>query len=131
MRALAAALCLLAAEVVAQEVTAARTLRPGTVLAAGDLAGPPAAVEAFVGLEVRRAVYAARPVRADDLGPATLVRRNEVVTMVYRAPGLAIRTDGRALEPGGEGERVRVMNLSSRQRVIARVLGPGMVEVAR
>ncbi len=132
MRALA--LCLAAALALpagAAEVVAARTLRPGLVLEARDLRGPEAAVAELVGLEVRRAIYAERPVRPADLGPETLVRRNAMVTMLYRSGGLEIRTEGRALDEGGIGERVRVMNLTSRQSVPALVRGRGVVEVTK
>lgn len=136
--ALAAAVALgLSAPLCAQEVVAARTLPPGTVLAKQDLeaGGDPAAaasrISELVGLETRRAIYAGRPVSAADLGPPTLVRRNDVVVMLYARGGLGIRTEGRALDSGGAGEVVRVMNLSSRQPVRAVVTGANRVEVGR
>ena len=125
----------------AQDVVAARTLRAGTILAAEDLrpAGDvPVAQERIseqiselIGLETRRAIYAGRSVSPADLGPPTLVRRNEVVVMLYAEGGLGIRTEGRALDSGGAGEVVRVMNLSSRQPVQAIVTGVNRVEVRR
>lgn len=119
----------------AQEAVATRTLRPGTVLSGADLraagAGAGARIAALVGLETRRAIYAGRPVLDADLGPPTVVRRNAVVTMVYRDGALAIRAEGRALDPGGAGERIRVINLASRQTVAALVTGPDQVEVQR
>ncbi|GMG83640.1 flagellar basal body P-ring formation chaperone FlgA [Paralimibaculum aggregatum] len=124
------ALALALSPAAAAEVVAARTLRPGVVLAAPDLRGPEATVQALVGLEVRRAIYAGRPVAPGDLGPQTLVRRNAIVQMLYASARLAIRTEGRALDGGGAGERIRVMNLASRQKVIAVVRGPGIVEVS-
>jgi flagella basal body P-ring formation protein FlgA len=124
--------------VLAQEVLAARTLRAGTVIEAADLklgdaaaAGARTQLDELVGLETRRAIYSGRPVTPADLGPPTLVRRNAVVTMVYIRRGLDIRTEGRALEPGGAGEPVRVMNLASRQPVLATVAGENRVEVTR
>ncbi len=116
------------------EVTAGRTLRPGTVVEAGDLRVPEGAetlARELVGREVRRAVYAGRPVRPDDVGPVTLVGRNTVVTMRYRSGALSIRTEGRALDAGGAGERIRVINLDTRQPVAAVVRAPGLVEVMR
>jgi len=119
----------------AQAVVAAKTLRPGAAVADGDLvAGPDGTagdVAAMVGLEVRRAVYQGRAVTPADLGPPTLVKRNAIVRVIYRTGGLAIRTEGRALDDGGAGERVRVMNLASRQTVIGTVSAPGLVEVGR
>ncbi|MEM9147094.1 MAG: flagellar basal body P-ring formation chaperone FlgA [Pseudomonadota bacterium] len=124
----------LAAEALAEEVLARHTLRPGEVVTADDLRagdGLADAAAAMVGLEVRRAVYAGRPIAPADLGPPTLIERNAIVTMTYRAGALAIRTEGRALDAGGEGERIRVMNLTSRQWVPAVVRGHGLVEVSK
>lgn len=122
----------------AQEVLAARTLRVGTVLqqtdlkaADGDHAAASAAIAPLIGLETRRAIYTGRPVAEADLGPPTLVRRNAVVVMLYSDRGLGIRTEGRALDSGGAGEVVRVINLASRQSVLATVTRRNQVEVRR
>jgi flagella basal body P-ring formation protein FlgA len=122
----------------AQEVLATHTLRVGTVLEEGDLKVPGGddargweLIAALVGLETRRAIYAGRPVVAADLGPPTLVRRNAVVVMLYSDRGLGIRTEGRALESGGAGETVRVLNLTSRRSLLATVTGENQVEVHR
>ena len=134
----AAVLLLLAALAVpaaAGEILAARTLAPGTVLAPADLhaaePGPEAEarIAALVGQEIRRAVYAGRPVAEGAPGPATLVERNAVVVMDYAAGALSIRTEGRALDAGAAGDRIRVMNLASRITVTAVVSGPDRVSV--
>lgn len=135
--ALAVALLALAAPAPAQEVVAARTLRAGTILAEHDLraggsgAGAAGRIAEFIGLETRRAIYKGRPVVEADLGPPTLVHRNDVVVMTFTDGGLGIRTEGRALDSGGAGEVVRVLNLNSRQPVRAVVAGTGRVEVRR
>ena len=112
----------------ADQVDAARTLRIGSIVAAGDLTGPS---EAMIGLEVRRTVFAGHPVTASDLGPPTLVRRNEIVTIAYRSGAIALRTEGRALGAGGKGELVEVMNLASRRTLRAVIVGLRAVEVRR
>lgn len=119
----------------AGDVVAAHTLRVGVVLDRSDLraASDEAldAAESMVGQEVRRAIYAGHSVKAADLGPPTLVKRNEVVVMRFRSGPLEIRAEGRALGRGGLGETVDVMNLASRQTVRAVVKGHGRVEVRR
>ncbi|MDT8343322.1 MAG: flagellar basal body P-ring formation chaperone FlgA [Thermohalobaculum sp.] len=119
----------------AADVTARRTLPSGTVLADTDLGiaeGEAAALrDGMIGLETRRVIYAGRPVNPADLGPPTLVRRNDVVTMRFLRSGLEIRAEGRALEAGGAGERIQVLNLESRQSVVARVTAPALVEIRR
>ena len=119
---------LLAQSVAAEQVYANRTLRVGSVLAASDLSGP---AGAMVGMEVRRAIYAGHPVSPPDLGPPTMVRRNEIVMMSYRSGGIALRAEGRALAAGGVGELVEVMNLVSRRTIRAVVTGKRAVEVRR
>ncbi|MEM1383322.1 MAG: flagellar basal body P-ring formation chaperone FlgA [Pseudomonadota bacterium] len=128
---------LAAVPAVAQEVVATRTLRAGQVLGADDLRVVPSAgvgaaqrMQEMVGQETRRAIFAGREVHRGDLGPPTLVARNAIVTMHYRNGGLGIRTEGRALEAGGLGEPIRVMNLSSRLAILARIIGPNTVEVS-
>ena len=122
------AIALLALPAAADPVRANRTLRVGEIVAAADLSGPAAPM---VGLEVRRAVYAGHPVGMADLGPPTLVRRNEVVTMNFTSGGIDLRAEGRALGDGGAGEVVEVMNLTSRRTVRATIVGSRTVEVRR
>ena len=112
----------------ADEIYANRTLRVGTILTAEDLS---ATSRQLIGLEVRRAVYAGHQIMMSDLGPPTLVRRNEIVTMRFRSGAIALRAEGRALGAGGAGEAIDVMNLSSRQTVRAVVVGIRAVEVRR
>jgi len=71
-----------------------------------------------------------------SVGLAALVsfatRAHWVSSLISFAIGaLDIRTDGRALDRGALGERVRVMNLASRTVVTGAVSGPGAVAVAR
>ena len=126
------------AQEAAHVVVATHTLRAGTVLQERDLklrgggdAGGRELIAVLVGLETRRAIYTGRPVLAADLGPPTLVRRNAVVVMLYSDRGLGIRTEGRALDSGGAGEVVRVINLTSRRSLLATVTGQNQVEVQR
>jgi len=119
----------------AGDVVATRTLRIGSILTEADLrARDPrdrVRIDGMVGQEVRRVIYAGRPVAEGDLGPPTLVQRNDVVVMVYSVGVLDMRTEGRALDRGGKGEVIDVMTLSSRQKVRATVTGPGRVQVRR
>ncbi len=121
----------LAGPVSAESLVATRTIRARTVVAAedltlvsADLPGALSEADQAVGLEARVAIYAGKPVRPGDLGPPTLVERNQTVTLVYLSGGLAISTEGRALARGSEGDEIRVMNLGSRNTVMGRV-GPG------
>jgi flagella basal body P-ring formation protein FlgA len=76
-------------------------------------------------------LYPGRPILENQVGPPALVERNQVVRMVFLRGGLAITAEGRALDRGGFGEAVRVMNLSSRQIVSGAVAADGSIEVGR
>jgi len=122
----------------AESVVATRTLRANSVIgpddvALADRAAPPgAAISAgeVVGLEARVTLYAGRPIPLSALAPPALVERNQIVTLVFQRGGLEIRTEGRALGRGGEGDPIRIMNLASRNTVTGWVTGDGQVHVA-
>ncbi|AZL61147.1 flagellar basal body P-ring formation protein FlgA [Tabrizicola piscis] len=129
-------LALLASPSFAESVVATRTLRPNTVIGPEDLtvvdASLPGALTdpaAALGLETRVAIYAGRPILPANLGTPTLVQRNQLVTLIYLAGGLAISTDGRALARGSAGETVRVINIASRTTVSGRIGPDGAVYV--
>ena len=120
----------------ADSVVATRTIRAQTVvgpddltLVAADLPGSVTDPQLAIGLEARVAIYAGKPVRLADLGPPTLVERNQIVPLIYLSGGLAISTEGRALARGAAGEVIRIMNLGSRTTVSGRIGPDGAVYV--
>ena len=53
------------------------------------------------------------------------VRRGEMVTLQYAAPGISLSMRARALEDGAVGDNVRFLNTSSNRTIEAIVTGPG------
>jgi flagellar basal body P-ring formation protein FlgA len=126
----------LASPALAENVVATRTIPAGSVIGPEDvtmvdavLPGALTDVSLAMGQEARVAIYAGRPVRPSDLGPPTLVQRNQLVPLIYRSGGLAILTEGRALARGSVGEVIRIMNLGSRATVSGRIGADGAVYV--
>lgn len=118
-------------------VLAAFTIRSGTVLTEehmmlSDMTMPGAATDiaALVGQEARVNLFANRPIRPEDVGPVTVIDRNQVVPLIFQAGGLIITTDARALGDAGVGDTLRVMNLSSRTTVFGVVMQDGSVVVS-
>lgn len=131
-------LCLLANQAVADVVLAARTMRPGHIITAqdvsvkaGELMGTASHPDQLVGSEARVSLYAGRPIALADTGPPALVERNQIVPLVFLQNGLRISTEGRSLSRAGEGDFVRVMNLSSRTTVSGRVMPDGRILVSQ
>lgn len=130
------ALLLLSQAALADVVVPTRTIRPDTVITAQDVTivqgeRPDSfdRVEDVVGQEARVALYVGRPVLLTSIGPPALVDRNEIVLMRFAQNGLVITTDGRALERGGVGDRVRIMNLNSRATLFGYVQADGSISV--
>jgi flagella basal body P-ring formation protein FlgA len=139
---LAGCLALLAAPAAAGDplaVFAKRTVRVGAVVGAEDVelralpehraAGVATSLQEVVGHEVRRNLYADRPVMAEDVGAPTVIHRNTLVTLAYRSGALELTALGRAVDSAGLHEAIRVVNVDSRLTVVGTVTGPGMVRV--
>jgi flagellar basal body P-ring formation protein FlgA len=56
-----------------------------------------------------------------------VVRKSELVTVVYIVPGLQLTAKAQALESGGKGDVVTIMNPRSKRVFEAVVTGPGTV----
>ncbi|NDW54588.1 flagellar basal body P-ring formation chaperone FlgA [Aliiroseovarius sp. PrR006] len=121
----------------ADTVVAAKNLRPGMIISATDvklvaseIPGGFQLLEDIIGQEARVVLYAGRPVLPNDIGPPALIDRNQIVTLVYTAGPMTILAEGRSLGRGAVGDRVRVMNLSSRTTITGSVSSNGDVIVS-
>jgi len=126
----------LAGPAAAQSVTVLQPVRAGTpipsdLLAFADteIADGFADPRDLIGLEARVNLYPGRPVRQVEVGAPTVIRRNAVVPLIFNRGGLTITLEGRALSRAGDGEAVRVMNLSSRSTVTGIATAAGAVVV--
>ncbi len=135
MRALAL-IAVLASPACADSIVATRTIRAQAVISSEDIAmvdadisGALSSPDLAVGMEARVTLYAGRPLRQADVSVPALVKRNQMVTLVYQTAGLSIRTDGRALERGAAGDFIHVMNLSSHLTIQGLVAPDGSVSV--
>ncbi|HRO14824.1 MAG TPA: flagellar basal body P-ring formation chaperone FlgA [Paracoccus sp. (in: a-proteobacteria)] len=129
-------IALLPLSAAADGLEAARTLPAGTVLGAADVTVVPSdraglSPAEAIGRQTRIAIYEGRPIVAGNLTVPTLVARNQTVTLVYESAALRIETEGRALGAGGAGEVIRVMNVSSRATLNARINADGTLTVTQ
>ena len=117
-------------------VVTTRALRARSIIAPDDVAlqqhdapGGFHTLDEVVGMEASTWLQAGVPVRHDQITPAAVIERNQIVTLVFRQGALEITTEGRALQRAAAGEPVRAMNLESKTIVTGRALPPGLVEV--
>jgi flagella basal body P-ring formation protein FlgA len=97
--------------------------RPRATLAGNSLVTAAAAV----GLEAAHTLRAGDAVRSSDVAEPELVRRGELVTVVFKAPGMRLTLRGRALRAGRRGDMVSVMNLQSNRILQGTVSATGEV----
>lgn len=120
----------------AETLLAARTIRSQSIISAADLIiqeetvpGALSRPDEAVGLEARVVLYAGRPIRPGDVGPAAVIERNQIVTIVYHSGTLRIATEARSLGRAGVGDMLRVINLASRTTVAGVVGSDGTVTI--
>lgn len=97
-----------------------------TAAASGLEWTPPAGMDTVPVTRVAAsASNAARVQRAGAGATNTAVRRGEMFTLVYVAPGLQLTTRARALADGAVGDTIRAVNLQSNRPVEVTVTGTG------
>ncbi len=118
----------------------ARRLWPGAVITAADVqvarvratqigTETAQAPEQMVGRSLRHVVMPGQPVPLAELAAPELVRKGSIVTLQLDVGGLSLRAEGEALQAGGLGERIAVLNPLSHAVVQAEIVEPGGVRV--
>lgn len=115
----------------ASSLVAAEVIRAGDPVTVANAELPegagPDTYDMFAGREVKRTVYAGKPITLENTQPARLVTRNQIVTIKYISGPLEISTTGRAMGEAARNETVSVLNLQSRQMVQGIVQADGWV----
>ena len=86
-------------------------------------------VDAAIGKELRHPAIAGQPLRRADLAPPALVLKGGTIQMTLENAGIMLIAQGQALESGGLGARLHVINTASRAMLEAEVTGIGQVRV--
>jgi flagella basal body P-ring formation protein FlgA len=86
-------------------------------------------MEDAVGRRTTRMIYPDTVLQTGMIAMPPLVKRGDVVKIVAAAGSMTITATGRVKEQGRIGEMIRVMNTGSKRIILARVTGPGSVQV--
>ncbi len=119
---------------------AQRSLSAGQIITESDVAvkpmredilrnEAPARLEDLIGKEVKRGVRAGQVLSDDDVRTKVMVPKGKIVTLSFTKKGILLSTQGKALENGGLGDTVRVMNTQSKNIVQGTVTGPDTVVI--
>lgn len=118
-------------------VVLSRSVARGTVLTAEDVTLAPVGLRVpdgiftepgeVIGRRTKTALGAGKPVLLRQMEPVWMVARGNPVVLVATAGGLAVSAPAEALDDGGMGDVIRVLNLSSGREVKAVVTGRNSV----
>ena len=120
--------------VLAHRLPAGTVLQPGDLkiarLNAGTLRDETVRhIADAMGLALKRGAGAGQMLTTADLVRPALVRKGARVAMELSSPGLAVTSLGVAQESGSAGDRIRVLNPTSRAVLEVEVVGPDRVRV--
>ncbi|SMH60424.1 flagellar basal body P-ring formation chaperone FlgA [Azospirillum agricola] len=127
---------------VVQVPVLARRVVPGDVIGPSDVdwqdvradqtSSDTAATDAqLIGMTPRRGVPTNQPVRLRDLQSPRMIDKGALVTITLATESMSLTTQGKALQDGGRGEVIRVVNTQSNRIVEATVAGHNLVAVAK
>lgn len=85
--------------------------------------------EEVLGKRSKRAIYPKTVLRADLVELPPIIKRKDIVTIMAVSGKLKVTALGEAMERGRQGDRIRVVNTDSGEKVYARVLDPKTVRI--
>ena len=118
----------------------ARRVPPGTLLDPADLATAHVRLasthvavvelpEQARGMALRRPVVPGQPIPLADLVRPPAITRGALITMQLDGGGISLSAQAQAMDDGAIGERIRVLNPTSRAVLAAMIDAPGHVHV--
>ena len=121
-------------------VVARDSLRRGHILTEGDLELIPAArnvstdgvvtdIQDVVGLQVQTVLQRHRPVTRSSVAPVIVIERGDLVEVRVMGGGVQVATAAKSLAQGAQGALIPIETLEPRRKLLARVAGPGKVEI--
>lgn len=122
----------------AQVLTYAHNLNAGDIVRAEDLtwgevpafqAGAPVEAEALIGKAAKKPLRAGAAANGRDVSMPQVIKKDDVVQVSYRAGGITLTLQGKALEAAVLGEPFSVQNAASKKVIDAVATGPGRAVV--
>jgi len=87
-------------------------------------------VTQILGHTVKRALPAGKLLLESDFQMPVTIAKGSSVLITYRFGALTLSMQGRALEDGGTGDLIRIMNPTSKKTIFAEVISDGYVKVS-
>lgn len=121
-------------------LVSSQPLTRGTVLAPGDVKqnrydlaklanGYFTHASQSVGMKLKRSISAGTALTPAMVKKPQIIKRGQQVTMLARAGRMEVRTTGKALANGAIGDRIAVINLSSKQKLEGIITANGEIQI--
>ena len=121
-------------------VVARRVIEPGEVISEADLALVPgrkergiqqtfSSISDIAGQVAKTRIPSGRAITNRAIRRVHAIKRGQNVTVVRYENMIKISMQGRAIQDGALGDKIRVLNIRSNKMVDGRVMGSGLVEV--
>jgi flagella basal body P-ring formation protein FlgA len=85
--------------------------------------------KSILGMAAKTPLEAGKPIYKHNLTIPLLIKRNDAVLLRVFTKNISLTAQGRAMENGGEGDTIRVLNTSSRKIIEGVVTGRGEVSI--
>lgn len=83
----------------------------------------------LLGKQAIRTIKEGKPITSRDIRDEIVIKKGQMIMVVYKYKGLQITSKMEAIEDGAKGQRIRLVNNKSNKEVIGRVVDKNMVEV--
>ncbi len=83
----------------------------------------------LINKEAKKSLKEGKVINARDIGNKILIKRNDIVTIVYKTDKMQITAKVQAMSDGAKGEKIEVMNTKSKKVLFAEVIDANTVEV--
>jgi flagellar basal body P-ring formation protein FlgA len=83
----------------------------------------------LIGMTPKRSLQGNQTILRKDVNPPIMVKRNDIVTIIYKNGPIELSSKARALGAGATGDSVMMMNTTSKKSFEAKVTGPQQAEV--
>lgn len=84
--------------------------------------------ERLAGKEAKKLLKEGKIVMDRDIGNQVLIKKGDVVTVVYRTDKMQITAKVEALGDGGKGDKIEMLNPKSKKTLFGRVIDKDTVE---
>ena len=86
-------------------------------------------LEDLIGKTPRRGIREGQAIRSSTIQRPVLIKKGSLVTIILRAKKMLLTAQGKALQPGSEGDVIRIANTQSNHTIEAEVIGSGRAAV--